>query len=43
VQIGTANFQDPRAPAHVLDGLEKFMAKRGLRSLGDLIGKMKVS
>jgi len=43
VQIGTANFQDPRAPAHVLDGLEKFMVKRGMRSLGELIGKMKVS
>lgn len=42
VQIGTANFQDPRAPLHVLDGLEKFMAKRGLRSLADIIGKMKI-
>lgn len=42
VQIGTANFQDPRAPVHVLDGLEKFMAKRGLRSLGDIVGKMKI-
>ena len=43
VQIGTANFQDPRAPVHVLDGLEKFMARRGLRSLGDIVGKMKIS
>lgn len=43
VQIGTANFQDPRAPVHVLDGLERFMAKRGLRSLGDIVGKMKIS
>jgi dihydroorotate dehydrogenase (NAD+) catalytic subunit len=42
VQIGTANFQDPRAPVHVLDGLEEFMAKRGLRSLGDIVGKMKI-
>jgi dihydroorotate dehydrogenase (NAD+) catalytic subunit len=42
VQIGTANFQDPRAPVHVLDGLEKFMARRGLRSLGDIVGKMKI-
>ena len=41
VQIGTANFQDPRAPLHVLEGLEKFMAKRGMSSLKDLIGKMK--
>jgi len=43
VQIGTANFQDPRAPVRVLDGLEKFMAKRGMKSLKDVIGKMKVN
>ena len=43
IQIGTANFQDPRAPVHVLDGLERFMARRGLRSLGDIVGKMKIS
>jgi dihydroorotate dehydrogenase (NAD+) catalytic subunit len=42
VQIGTANFQDPRAPLRVLDGLERFMARRGFSSLKDLIGKMKV-
>ena len=41
VQIGTANFQDPRAPLRVLDGLEKFMVRRGFASLKDLIGKMK--
>ena len=42
VQVGTANFQDPRASLRVLDGLEKFMVKRGLKSLKDLIGKVKV-
>ena len=41
VQIGTANFQDPRAPVRILDGLERFMAKRGLASLKDVVGKMK--
>ena len=41
VQIGTANFQDPRAPVRILDGLEKFMAKRAMASLKDVIGKMK--
>ena len=41
VQIGTANFQDPRAPVRVLDGLAAFMAKRGMTSLKDLVGKMK--
>jgi dihydroorotate dehydrogenase (NAD+) catalytic subunit len=42
VQVGTANFQDPRASLKVLEGLEKFMVKRGLKSLKDLIGKMQV-
>src|SRR5678816_3166787 len=41
VQIGTANFQDPRAPVRILDGLTAFMAKRGFKSLKDVIGKMK--
>src|SRR5215831_4410430 len=29
VQVGTANFYDPRAPLHVLSGLERFLKKRG--------------
>jgi dihydroorotate dehydrogenase len=40
--VGTANFQDPRASLKVLAGLEKFMVRRGLTSLKDLIGKMQV-
>src|SRR5437667_9700116 len=41
VQVGTANFHDPRAPLHVLEGLERFIKKRGLSSIRDLIGQMK--
>lgn len=41
IQVGTANFYDPKAPLHVLDGLEKFLKKRGLTSTRDLIGQMK--
>ena len=41
VQVGTANFYDPKAPLHVLDGLEKFLKKKSLSSLRDLIGQMK--
>jgi dihydroorotate dehydrogenase (NAD+) catalytic subunit len=40
IQIGTANFHDPRAPLHVLDGLEKFLKKRKLSSIRDLVGQM---
>jgi dihydroorotate dehydrogenase (NAD+) catalytic subunit len=43
VQVGTANFRDPRAPLHVIDGLEKFLARRRLTGVRDLVGKMKQS
>jgi dihydroorotate dehydrogenase (NAD+) catalytic subunit len=42
VQVGTANFHDPRAPFHVLEGLERFLKKKGLSSIRDLIGQMKL-
>jgi dihydroorotate dehydrogenase (NAD+) catalytic subunit len=41
IQVGTANFHDPRAPLNVLNGLEKFLKKRGLSSTRDLVGQMK--
>jgi dihydroorotate dehydrogenase (NAD+) catalytic subunit len=41
IQVGTANFHDPKAPVHVLDGLEKFLKRRGLSSIRDLVGQMK--
>lgn len=41
VQVGTANFHDPRATLRVLEGLGKFLAKRGLKSIQDLIGKLR--
>ena len=42
VQIGTANFQDPKAPLHVLDGLARFLQKRGMSSVRELVGKIKI-
>src|SRR2546425_4082387 len=41
VQVGTANFHDPRAPLQVLEGLEKFLKKRKLTSMRGLVGQMK--
>jgi dihydroorotate dehydrogenase (NAD+) catalytic subunit len=41
VQVGTANFYDPKAALHVLNGLEKFIKRKGLRSVRDLVGQMK--
>src|SRR5215813_6027975 len=41
VQVGTANFYDPRASLHVLEGLQKFLEKRRLSSIRDIVGQMK--
>jgi dihydroorotate dehydrogenase (NAD+) catalytic subunit len=41
VQIGTANFYNPRAPLEVLKGLEQFLKNKGLTSFKDIVGKMK--
>ena len=38
VQVGTATFRDPRAPRRVLDELEVWCARRGVRSVAELIG-----
>ncbi len=38
VQIGTANFTNPRAHIDVLEGIEKFMKDEGIDNLTDLIG-----
>jgi dihydroorotate dehydrogenase (NAD+) catalytic subunit len=41
VQVGTANFHDPRASLNVLSGLDKFLKQRGLSTIRDLVGQMK--
>ena len=43
VQVGTANFRDPRAPLHVIDGLQKFLTKRRLTGIRDLVRQIKPS
>jgi len=42
IQVGTANFHDPKAPLHVLDGLAKYLQKHGMSSLRELVGKIKI-
>jgi dihydroorotate dehydrogenase (NAD+) catalytic subunit len=38
VQVGTALFATPEAPAHIADGLTQYMEDNGLKSMGELIG-----
>jgi dihydroorotate dehydrogenase (NAD+) catalytic subunit len=38
IQVGTATFRDTRAPLRVLEEMESWCARRGVRSVSDLIG-----
>jgi dihydroorotate dehydrogenase (NAD+) catalytic subunit len=38
VQVGTASFANPRAPFDVLEGIEQFMSREGIKSISELIG-----
>jgi dihydroorotate dehydrogenase (NAD+) catalytic subunit len=40
VQVGTATFSDPSAPARVADELEALLAARGVRDVNDWIGTL---
>jgi dihydroorotate dehydrogenase (NAD+) catalytic subunit len=38
VQVGSATFGNPRASLDVLEGIERFMEKEGIKSLNEIIG-----
>jgi dihydroorotate dehydrogenase (NAD+) catalytic subunit len=38
IQVGTASFNNPRAPLDILEGIERFMKEEGINSLADLRG-----
>ena len=38
IQVGTANFTNPCTPLDILEGIERFMKKEGIRNLSELIG-----
>ncbi len=38
VQVGTANLTSPRSALDVLEGIEQFMEKEGIKSLSELVG-----
>ena len=42
VQVGTANFINPRATIDIIDGIEAFLEERNIAGLGDIIGTLKV-
>jgi len=42
VQVGTANFRNPRACAEILEGIERFLAAEGIARLSDYRGTLKL-
>lgn len=40
VEVGTANYVNPRAPLEIIDGLKGYLAGRGLKSPRDLVGRL---
>jgi dihydroorotate dehydrogenase (NAD+) catalytic subunit len=40
IQVGTANFINPRATTDIIDGIETFLAERSINKLTDLIGTL---
>ena len=42
VQVGTASFKDPGASIRVIEELESFLKSKGMTSIRDLVGKVKI-
>jgi len=43
VGIGTANFVDPAGGRGILDGLEEYLGRHGIGSLGEIVGSLRES
>ncbi|MDD4878849.1 MAG: dihydroorotate dehydrogenase [Candidatus Omnitrophica bacterium] len=41
VQIGTANFVNPRVAVEIIDGIEEYMRKEGIKNIKELTGCLK--
>jgi dihydroorotate dehydrogenase (NAD+) catalytic subunit len=42
ISIGTANFTDPRAPLHIVEGVRDYLQQRNLKSLKEITGKANI-
>jgi dihydroorotate dehydrogenase (NAD+) catalytic subunit len=40
VQVGTANFVNPRCTMEIIDGIEDYLREKGIASVGELIGSI---
>ena len=42
IQVGTANFIDPRITVKIIDGIEEYLNKHKIDSINELVGSLKV-
>ncbi len=42
VAVGTATFVDPQAALKIIDGLDAFLDERGMKSVGELVGAVRI-
>lgn len=42
IAVGTAIFADPMAPMKVLDGINSYLDRHKIKSIGDIVGKMEM-
>jgi len=43
IQVGTANFVNPRATTDIIDGIEAFMLEKGVADLQELVGSLELN
>jgi dihydroorotate dehydrogenase (NAD+) catalytic subunit len=42
VQVGTANFVNPRASLEIIEGIRKYCLEKGIDNINDVIGSLKI-
>ena len=42
IQVGTANFVEPRATMSIIEGIEAYMKRHHIVAMGDLVGSLKI-
>lgn len=42
IAVGTANFVNPTATVEIIEGIEAYLIRKGIRDIGDIVGAVKI-
>lgn len=42
IQVGTANFIDPKIPVKIVEGIQEYMERHGVKEISELVGALEV-